>query len=201
MTLVAENLGFGYRPGRPVVAGFDLQVEVGERVALNAPSGAGKTTVCKLLAGYLRPQSGSVTLDGRPLPARGYCPVQMVWQHPEKSVNPLLPMRTVVAEGDQVAPEVLAGLGIEDAWLDRYPRELSGGEIQRFCIARALGQRTKFLIADEITTMLDAIAQASIWQFLLAETERRGLGILIVTHTDALAQRLATRQVALGRPG
>lgn len=197
MSLVAEELRFGYLPNQPVVNGFSLTLDAGDSVVLTAPSGAGKTTVCQLLGGYLRPHSGRVLVDGQPLTTRGYCPVQMVWQHPEKSVNPLLRMRTVLGESDKVAPGVLAGLGIEDAWLDRYPSELSGGEIQRFCIARALGAGTRYLIADEITTMLDPISQATIWRFLISETERRGIGMLIVTHGAALGERLTSRQVAL----
>lgn len=197
MSLIGRGLRFGYRPGKPVVSGLDLQVAAGERVGLVAVSGAGKTTVAKLLAGYLRPQAGEVLVDGASLPEHGYHSVQLIWQHPEQAVNPLRPMRQVIAEGDRVDAEVLAGLGIKDAWLDRFPGELSGGEIQRFCIARALGQRTRYLIADEITTMLDPISQASIWEFLLAETDRRGIGMLIVTHSAALSARLCDREIDL----
>ena len=64
-------------------------------------------------------------------------------------------------------------LGIRDAWLSRYPHELSGGEMQRFCIARALGAHPSYLIADEVSTMLDAVTQAQIWQALVAEAEAR----------------------------
>ena len=197
MTLVVEDLHFAYNEGAAIVRGLNLELGDGQRIALSAPSGAGKTTVCQLMAGYLRPDSGRVLLDGKPLPRRAYCPVQMIWQHPEKSVNPLLRMKTVLAEGDRIDPQVISGLGIEDAWLERYPTELSGGEIQRFCIARALGAGTRYLIADEITTMLDAVSQAAIWRFLLRETKRRGIGMLIVTHGPALSGFLTDHQVVL----
>ena len=67
----------------------------------------------------------------------------MIWQHPELSVNPRRKMKTVLQEGDRVNDQVIRGLGIEEGWMERYPIELSGGELQRFCIARALGESTK----------------------------------------------------------
>ena len=121
---------------------------------------------------------------------RGYCPVQMIWQHPELAVNPRLRMGAVLNEGGPVEERIVRGLGIESGWLDRYPGELSGGELQRFCIARALGSGTRFLLADEITTMLDLITQSQIWQFLGEEVGRRGLGLMVVSHSQALMDRL-----------
>ena len=132
-------------------------------------------------------------LDGRPLPKKGYCPVQMIWQHPELAVNPRLRMSTILNEGGPVEERIVRGLGIESGWLDRYPGELSGGELQRFCIARALGSGTRFLLADEITTMLDLITQSQIWQFLGEEVGRRGLGLMVVSHSQALMERLCGR--------
>lgn len=86
MSLEARSLTFRYpRRGKgPVLEHVNLTLEPGERVGLTAPSGRGKTTLCKLLAGYERPTAGEVFLDGRPLSQyRGACPVQMIWQHPE----------------------------------------------------------------------------------------------------------------------
>ena len=74
-------------------------------------------------------------LDGKPLPKKGYCPVQMIWQHPERTVNPRLKMEKILSDGGQVENRIIEGLGIEEDWLNRYPQELSGGELQRFCIA------------------------------------------------------------------
>ena len=147
--LEAKSVSFAYKPGKPVLSGVSLSVRSGERVGLTAPSGAGKTTLCRIVSGYLRPQAGEALLDGEGVfSLKGYCPVQMIWQHPEKSVNPRARMKEAIAEGDAVEERVIDGLGIERAWYDRFPGELSGGEIQRFCIARALGRCTKILIAD-----------------------------------------------------
>jgi peptide/nickel transport system ATP-binding protein len=86
-------------------------------------------------------------------------------------------------------------MGITAEWLDRYPAELSGGELQRFCIARALAPQTRFIIADEMSTMLDVITQAQIWQIILRHIQMRGLGLLAVTHSRELAERISTRVV------
>lgn len=195
MILEARDISFRYDNGnRRILNRVSLRLESGERVGLSAPSGFGKTTFCKILAGYERPESGQVLLDHRPLEEYGaYCPVQMVWQHPELSVNPRRKMGTVLAEGDRIPERIVRGLGIEKDWETRYPGELSGGELQRFCIARALGERTRFLLADEISTMLDLITQSQIWNFLLEETRRRNIGMLVVSHGESLLNRVCTR--------
>ncbi len=195
LSLKAENLSFGYSQGAaPVLSGVSLSLEPGERVGLAAASGRGKTTLCKLLAGYERPHGGSVMLNGKPLAEYiGYCPVQMIWQHPEHAVNPRLKMRAVLEDGDHISQRIVDALGIEPGWYGRYPAELSGGELQRFCIARALGERTKYLLADEITTMLDLITQGQLWRFLVDEVTRRNIGLLVVSHSAPLLEKVCTR--------
>lgn len=199
MKLEIRNVSYRYtKDGRQILDDFSLAMDNTERVGLTAPSGYGKTTLCKLLAGYLKPDQGEILLDGKPLSSyKGYCPIQMIWQQPEFAVNPKLRMREVLLEGDQVEERIVRGLGIEDGWLTRFPGELSGGELQRFCIARALGRRTKFLIADEISTMLDLITQSQIWNFLLEEVERRKIGLITVSHNQELMEWVCTRQIKL----
>lgn len=199
MRLEARELSFRYDNGnRQILNNLSMSLDSSERVGLIAPSGFGKTTFCKILAGYEKADSGEVLLDGRPLTEwKGYCPVQMVWQHPEMSVNPRWKMREVLKEGDRVEQRIIDGLGIEKDWLNRYPAELSGGELQRFCIARALGERTQFLLADEISTMLDLITQSQIWNFLLEEVKTRKIGLLAVSHSEALLDLVCTRRIDL----
>ena len=199
MILEAKNLSFRYEEsGRKILDQFSLQVDSSERVGILAPSGFGKTTLCKILAGYEEPETGTVLRDGKSLYSyKGYCPVQMIWQHPEQAVNPRLRMRNVFEEGDQVETELIKKLGIEPDWMNRFPTELSGGELQRFCIARALGKRTRFLLADEISTMLDLITQSQIWHFLMEETQRRGIGMIVVSHSPELVEKVCTRVVEL----
>ena len=125
----------------------------------------------------------------------GYHPVQLVLQHPEKAVNPKWRMQKTLHEGWNPDNELLERLGIEKEWLRRWPNELSGGELQRFCVARALGPRTEFLIADEMTTMLDSITQAQIWQVVLDIAKQRDMGILVISHEAPLLDRLCSRIV------
>ena len=195
--LEARDITFGYSVDEPIYAGFSFAVEPGERVALVAPSGFGKTTLCRMLAGFERPTLGEVLCDGEPLPAKGVCPVQLIGQHPELAVDPRLRMGKTLAEAGDVQPELLEALGIRDEWLSRFPHELSGGELQRFCIARAVATRPKYLIADEISTMLDALTQAQIWRFLLDWQAESGAGMVLVSHSPALVDHLATRVVNL----
>lgn len=205
MRLEARDISFKYGEGtRQILNHVTLTVEAGEKVGIMAPSGYGKTTFCKILAGYEKPDQGEVLLDGTPIRAfRGYSPVQMVWQHPELSVNPKRRLRTVTAEGDWSFEDtgerarIEAELGIRDEWKERFPVEVSGGELQRFCIARALGRRTKLLIADEMTTMLDLITQGQIWDFVLKELKRRDIGMIAVSHSPELLEKVCDRVVHL----
>lgn len=195
--LQAIDVTFGYGPSSQVLQGINLTVEPGERVALVAPSGFGKTTLCQILAGYLQPSSGSVVVDGQPLTQRGVCPVQMIWQHPEKVLDPRMRMKASLAEAGTVPSNILGGLDIRPEWMRRFPHELSGGEMQRFCIARALATNPRYLIADEISTMLDAVTQADIWQFLLNDVQENQRGLIFVSHSPALVNRVATRVINL----
>lgn len=196
MILEAKNVTFYYRGRKksPVLEDYSISVSSGERVGLKGPSGRGKTTLCRLLAGYEKPQAGEVLLDGKPTASyRGACPVQMVWQHPETVVDPLLRLGETLAEAGGADEHIRRKLHIEEGWMSRFPSELSGGELQRFCLARALHPETKFLLCDEISAMLDLATQAQIWNFLLEEAERRGLGMLVVSHSDALLEKVCTR--------
>lgn len=216
--LEAKGVRFSYGK-QPVLDGFDLVVEPGERVALHAPSGTGKTTLCRILAGYLQPASGTVLADGAPLPRSGASPVQLVAQHPERMMDPAIPIRRSLAEattepedaqalasweekgdgieGGSMVPRLLESLGVQREWLERFPSELSGGELQRCCIARALIARPRYLICDEISTMLDAATQAYLWRFLIDHAQANGIGMVLVTHSDALLDHIATRIVEL----
>lgn len=272
MSLEARDISFSYVPGRPILHDVNLVVDPGERVALTAPSGRGKTTFCRVLSGYLRPDAGAVLVDGVELScaraarsgvpvvrtrdaraardgvsaarARGACdgvpaasgsrgsrlrgprPVQLIWQHPEQAFDPLLRLGRSLAEG--VSPRVAAraggssgaeslgaarsaaahsaarldavrdtGLlerfGIREAWLDRFPHELSGGELMRFCIVRALIAEPRYLVCDEMTAMLDAVTQAELWREVIAIASERSMGIVLVSHSPALVDRVATR--------
>lgn len=198
MLVEARDVSFGYRKDQKILEHVNFAMDEGERVALVGPSGCGKSTLVEILSGYLKPQDGEVLFNGKPLPQTGYCPVQLIYQHPEKAVNPRWKLGRTLTEGWKPDEEMIARMGIEPQWMSRYPAELSGGELQRFCIARAMGPETRCVIADEMTVMLDVITQAQIWEVMLEIVKKRKMGLIVVTHSMELAERLCTRIVQLG---
>lgn len=198
MPLEARNIYFRYDRKQPwILEDCSVRVDKGECLAIFAPSGYGKTTLAMLLSGYIKPVKGEILLDGKALPEKGVCPVQLIHQHPEKAINPRWRLKRVLEESGKIDVDVLHAFGIEHEWLDRFPRELSGGELQRFCVARALMSGADYLICDEISTMLDVITQAQIWNVVLEEAKKRNIGLIAVTHNMHLAKKIATRIVDL----
>ena len=201
MLIEARDICFSYRKGHPVLSHVDFEARTGEVVGLTAPSGHGKSTLGKILAGYLTPQSGTVTLDGKERKPKGYDPVQLIFQHPEKAVNPKWKMKKLLREAWNPPEKLIRSMGIEEEWMNRWPSELSGGELQRFCVLRALSPATRFLIADEMTTMLDMITQAQIWNVVMDHAEQNEMGIIVISHDSHLLGRLCDRIVRLDQAG
>ena len=197
MQLKGENLSFRYGKEPYIFQNVNIEIGQGERVGLVAKSGRGKSTLAKVLAGYEKPQTGRVLIDDQAIPKRGYNPVQLIYQHPEKAINPRWRMKDVLEESGLINWDLVKAMGIQADWMSRYPAELSGGELQRFAVCRALREETKFLIADEVSTMLDVITQAQIWNVILEQAKVLNLGMLIVTHNMHLAQKICTRIVEL----
>lgn len=195
MQLEAKNISFGYSKSKKILDNLSICIPSGDRTALIGPSGCGKSTLAKILAGYIKPDCGEVLFEGKPLPSKTYCPVQLIYQHPEKSMNPRWKMHRTLNEAWRPEEEFIKRIGIEPEWMDRYPAELSGGEMQRFSIARALGPKTRFILADEITTMLDVITQAQIWELMLSVVRERNLGLFVVTHSEELAKQICNNIV------
>ena len=193
-----KDVSFGYVKGKKILSNLNFRIGRGEVVGLVGPSGLGKSTLAKIISGYEKPDEGEVTWKGGKLPLKGYCPIQMIYQHPEKALDPGMKISSSLAEGYMPDDNLLERLYIKkELWFDRWPNELSGGELQRFCVARVLGPRTELIIADEMSTMLDAITQAQIWKVLMEEVKRRKLGLLVITHNMALADKLCDRIVDL----
>ncbi|BCS89827.1 ABC transporter ATP-binding protein [Pseudodesulfovibrio sediminis] len=198
--LKAENVSFGYDNGPLILDGINFTINPGEVVGLPGPSGQGKSTLAKLLAGYLYPQNGKVTYNHRALPTNVFNPVQLLFQHPELAINPRWKLRQVIAEGHTPDADTLDTLNIDQRWLSRYPHELSGGELQRLALARAMTPDTCYLIADEMTAMLDPNTQALIWDTVLGWARSRNVGILAISHDRHLLHRIADRIDTLFAP-
>lgn len=192
--LSAEDVWFRYGRDRPwVLAGVHLRLEPGEVVGLCGPSGGGKSTLGRVLAGHVRPERGRVTVDGaEPRAHRAPHPVQLVLQNPERALDPRWTVRRALAAAGAGEGDVDERL-VPHSWLDRYPHEISGGEQQRVNLARALLARPRYVVADEISASLDAVTQARIWTLLLERCRADGIGVLAISHDRPLLETVAGR--------
>lgn len=197
--LLASNLTFGYQNRPAVITDFTLSVKPGEIVGLLGPSGQGKTTIARLLAGYIKPQAGTISIGNVATSAitKQPNPIQLLHQHPELSLNPRWTMQKALKESPPPHAGLLTELGIRDEWLPRHPHELSGGELQRFCLARVLNPFTQFLIVDEMTAMLDSVTQATIWQVMLTVVNQHHMGLIVISHEPAIIERVCHRTVTV----
>ena len=192
-----KNLSFSYNK-KPIINNISLEIRDDEIVGLVAPSGYGKSTLGKIISGYIRDYTGDIIVDGKNISdISGFFPVQMVHQSPEKNVDNRWKIRKVLNEGWEVDKKTKEELGIEEFWLDKFPVELSGGELQRVLIARILSPNTKYIVADEISTMLDSITQLKIMKVLKDINKKRNIGILIISHNKSLVEKMSDRIIDL----
>ena len=188
MNLNANNISFAYKKNKPILKDINISIPDNKVIGLMGDSGTGKSTLCKIISGYINNYSGSVTLNDEPIKTKDFFPVQLIFQHPEKTMNPKWKMSKVLEESWNPPQELKDTFGLKDAWMRRWPSEVSGGELLRFSILRALNPKTKFIIADEISTMLDAVTQVQIWDSLLDYCKKNQIGILAVSHDNDLLE-------------
>lgn len=196
MELKATDVSFKYPSAKEyLLKNVNLELDNNKIMGLIGDSGSGKSTLCKILSSYITNYEGTVSFDGNPLPKKGFKPVQLIYQHPEKVMNPKWRMSQVLKESWDVTDEDLEEFGIQKSWLNRFPQELSGGELQRFSVLRSLNPNTKFLIADEMTTMLDAITQVQILDSVLKAVKKRKMGFLLVSHDIDLVDTICNDKI------
>jgi peptide/nickel transport system ATP-binding protein len=179
---------------------FDVEVRAGEIVAVVGPSGCGKTTVGNILLGLVEPDTGSVERRKNVSPLR----FQKLYQDPPAAFPPHQTIRRGLRDLAKLhrlqwceMEKLLTRLRLHQNLLDRLPGQISGGELQRFAIVRALLLDPVFLFADEATSRLDPVSQKEVIDFLIQTVRETGLGILLVTHDRALAERISTRTIDL----
>lgn len=194
--LRVKNLSFQYGKHQ-IYKHFSAEFYSHEVVGLVAPSGFGKSTLAKLLAGHLKPAGGQILLDEKPITTGGRNPVQLILQHPELALDDFWPLRKSLEESGSHSTHIKEAFGIQKEWESRYPHELSGGEMQRFCIVRALHPKTRFLIADEMTAMLDSFTQSEIWKELLEYTRNNDIGLIVISHDRNLLEKVTDRIIYL----
>lgn len=196
--LIAKNVSFRYYKSDWIFKDISFEINSGEIIGIVAPSGYGKSTFSNVLCGNLIPQEGEIFLDNQNIQEiKGFNPVQIVYQHPEKALNPRWTMEKSLTEAYTPTMERRKEFGIQDKWLTRWPNELSGGELQRFCILRLLSEDVRFLILDEISTMLDPITQVQIWKAVLKIAKEQNIGLIVISHNDALVERVCHKTLDL----
>jgi predicted ABC-type transport system involved in lysophospholipase L1 biosynthesis ATPase subunit len=195
------------------LAGVDLTVPAGERVAVLGKSGSGKSTLMNLLGGLDQPTAGTLTVAGRVLSAlsrRALADYRLTAVGFVFQSFHLIPTKTALENVE--LPLVLAGRPPRDRRAaardllaavemghraDHLPAQLSGGERQRVAVARALVNHPTLLLADEPTGNLDSASAEAVMDLLLAQTRDRGVTLILVTHDEEIAARYATRIVRM----
>ena len=221
-TVFAQMIGVSHRYRTDerlvdVVHDVNLTIGAGEIVGLVGASGAGKTTLGRLLLGLERPEFGRVVVDNHDLATLNTRALRLMRQRfhlllqdPFSSLHPGLRIGSIIAEplkirGTPKADRTRAtlaglqrvGLHPADEYIRRYPHELSGGQLQRVAVARAFVARPRLVVADEPTSMLDASVRAGIMDLLRALRDDVGTAIVFITHDLASARGLCDRVVVL----
>ncbi|MFD3483170.1 ABC transporter ATP-binding protein [Streptomyces sp. NPDC058665] len=202
----------GYEPGAPVFKGASVTVAPGESVGLLGPSGCGKSTLARVAALLHRPDAGTVTIDGERVtgwrhraPKARRTAIGMVFQQPRLAADPRLRLADLIAEPlrangrrGEVAGrvgELARTVGLTDDLLGRRPHEVSDGQLQRACLARALVLSPRWLVCDEMTAMLDASTTAALVTVVEEYRHAEGAGLLAVGHDRVLLERWCDRTV------
>lgn len=198
------------------VDGVDLEIGSARTLGLVGESGSGKTTLGRILLLLTRPSSGKIIFNGTELTTLNRAgfnrirkEIQLIPQHPEIALDPRWKifdsiaeplrihrlMQSRIQERDKVF-ELLDIVGLKEEHLERYPHELSGGELQRVIIARVLSLKPKFIVADEPTSMLDVSVQAQILNLLMDLQQKFAVSYLFITHDLEVARRVSD-QIAI----
>ena len=185
------------------VKGVSFTVGAGEIFGIVGESGSGKSTIAKVLMGLERASSGEVVL-GDPVPGRRLS-MQMIFQDAVGSLNPRMTVRQTLDEAlrtggsRRTAAELVDLVGLSEAVLSQYPREMSGGQCQRVSVARALAREPDVLVADEPVSALDVSVQARVLNLLRDLKRDLGLSILLIAHDLAVVKNVCDRVAVMER--
>jgi len=192
------------------VNNVSFSLKQGQTLGVVGESGCGKTTLCRIIMGICPPDSGSIVVCGRNVykdknKTFTQCrDIQFIFQNPVAALNPAFTIRRNLMDyfiiNKKVLPDcnleeqlikLLDMVSLESSCLDRYPHELSGGQCQRLCIARALSTNPKIIICDEITSALDVLTQAQIINMLLELQKQTGVAYVFVSHDMGVIRHMS----------
>ncbi|MFJ3635189.1 ABC transporter ATP-binding protein [Streptomyces sp. NPDC090112] len=208
--LELRDITAGYDRRAPAFRGAHLTLHPGESLGLLGPSGCGKSTLARVAALLHAPDRGTVTLDGHTVtgfhhraPRSLRTSVGVVFQQPRLAADPRLRLRDLVAEplratgrraeADSAVPEWAERVGLDADLLGRRPHEVSDGQLQRACLARALVLGPRWLVCDEMTAMLDSSTTAALVAVVEEYRAKTGAGLLAVGHDPVLLGRWCGR--------
>jgi len=212
--------GFFKRTYHKAVDAVSFEVKAGRTLCIIGESGCGKSTVCLMLTRLLDPTSGRIILDGRDVSSiRGrelkeyHRNVQIIFQNPENALDPRIRIKDSILEAirnygivPRGSPEekallkdLMGMVGLQHEHLERYPWELSGGQIQRAIIARVIALKPKVLVADEPTSMLDVSVQAQILTLLKRLQKEHGFAMLFISHDLDVVRAVGDEVLVMNR--
>jgi ABC-type dipeptide/oligopeptide/nickel transport system ATPase subunit len=212
-----ENLHFSHKINRPwIIDNVSLSVRENESIGIVGESGSGKSTLIRILNGMLPVSQGTVRIGGKDIEERikeGKRSVQrfgqMVFQSPRGSFDPRMRLARSISEpvralerrlpSENEVAEVMERVGLSEGLLDRYPHQLSGGQLQRVSLARALLVSPTVLYADEPTSALDVSVQAQVLDLLGKLREDFGLSLVMVSHDLAVVGQMCDRILVMRR--
>jgi peptide/nickel transport system ATP-binding protein len=214
--LEVENVSASYTGKENVLEDIDLKIKRGKTIALVGESGSGKSTLARVITGLLPPFQGRVLFEGKELPPalksrdrESLRTMQMIYQMPDTAVNPRHKIRKIIGrplsfyfgitgkkQEDRIL-ELLDMIELPAKYIERYPAELSGGEKQRVCIARALAADPSLIICDEVTSALDQLVAEEILKLLQRLQDDLGVSYLFITHDLATVKAISDEIVVM----
>ncbi|MBW2296931.1 MAG: ABC transporter ATP-binding protein [Deltaproteobacteria bacterium] len=214
--LEINNITASYTGKVNVLENIDLTIRRGRTVALVGESGSGKSTLARVITGLLPPSEGSVVYDGNELsrklksrPKEQLRVMQMIYQMPDTALNPKQKVSKIIGrplqfyfglnekEREKRVFELLEKIELSEKYYDRYPPELSGGEKQRICIARALAAEPDLIICDEVTSALDQLVAEEILKLLQDLQNELHVSYLFITHDLATVKAISDEIVVM----
>src|SRR3989338_333305 len=177
------------------VDGVSFSLERGKTLGVVGESGSGKSTLAKLILGLEKPDEGKIIFQGKKM--------QVIFQHPTQSLDPRMRVREIVSEPfwihggrdrraiEKKTAELLESVELPINFLDRLPRQLSGGECQRVAIARAISLEPELIVCEEAVSSLDLLVQAGILNLLLKLQKERSVSYLFISHDPAVVRHMS----------